>query len=106
MSSGKDFLHFLNAQGIGYARQLKYIYPIEKLGKWLNKDFQNASRSDIENICNLIENEKSFSNWTKRDYKITIKKFYTWLYNKNNPDVDEWDPPKIIKFIKIRDVVL
>jgi len=98
----RDFLNFLSANGISDSRQLKYIYPLEKIAIWLKKDYQDANRSDIEQLCRLIEKEKSYSNWTKQDYKIAIKKFYTWLFNKENPDIDEWETPKLVKFIKIK----
>jgi len=98
----RTYLHFLSAQGISIARQCKYIYPLKNIARWLNKDFSKATKEDIVRICSNIENNKDYTAWTKQDYKVTIKKFYKWLYNRNKDDIDEWEYPKIVKFIKIR----
>ena len=34
------------------------------------------------------------------DYKIIIKKFWKWLYNRHIEDEEEWTTPKLVKFIK------
>ncbi|UCD13757.1 MAG: tyrosine-type recombinase/integrase, partial [Thermoplasmatales archaeon] len=103
----KDFLNYISAHGCSIARQCKYIYPLQNIARWLNKDFLEATKKDIERLINTIEKAKNsdgnpkYTAWTKQDYKVVIKKFYKWLYNRNNEDEDEWEIPKLVKFIKI-----
>ena len=97
----KAFLDYLAAHGGGTARQCKYIYPLENLARWLQKDFMRASKADIERLVKQITGNPEYTEWTKQDYMVVIKKFYKWLYNKDIEDEDDWEIPKLVKFIKI-----
>lgn len=97
----KQFIRFLSAQGVKELRQVKYIYSLQKISTWLNKDFDKADKQDIMDLCNIIE-KNGYSDWTKHDYRVCIKKFYTWLKNKDIDDIDEWGTPKEVKWIKIK----
>ena len=81
------------AEGIGKLRVVKYIYTLIKVAEILNKDFMKASKEDIEQVVYEIES-RDFSEWTKHDYRITIKKFYKWLKG----DGEEYPPE--VKWIK------
>ncbi|MCX6665121.1 MAG: tyrosine-type recombinase/integrase [Euryarchaeota archaeon] len=97
----KEFIEFLAAQGVKELRQVKYIYALGNIALWLKKDFLVVSKKDIEKLCSDLEKGK-YTAWTKHDYRVAIKKFYTWLRNKNNDDMDEWTTPKEVKWIKVR----
>jgi site-specific recombinase XerD/ribosomal protein L40E len=103
----KDFLNYISAHGCSLTRQCKYIYPLQKLAKWLNKDFIKATKNDIETILTDIDKAKKqdgspkYTAWTRQDYQVIIKKFYKWLYNRKIEDEDDWEIPKLVKFIKI-----
>lgn len=97
-----DFINFLSAQGVGKLRQKKYIVSLINSSKWLNIDFEEATKQDIIKLCSKIENNENYKEWTKHDYRVTIKKFYTWLRNKDHDDIDEWEKPKEIKWIKVK----
>ena len=97
----KAFLDYLAAHGGGTARQCKYIYPLENLARWLQKDFMRATKADIERLVKQITGNPEYTEWTKQDYMVVIKKFYKWLYNKDIEDEDDWEIPKLVKFIKI-----
>ena len=122
----KDFLHYIASYGCSAARQVKYIYLLERIAKWLGKDFIKASKDDIRILIEYVDivrvdnfkprgisdlkkyidenkgsnRELRYSKWTKADYRIIIKKFWTWLYNHNIDDEDEWETPILVKFIK------
>ena len=98
----KDFLNYIAAHGCSIARQCKYIYPLENISRWLHKDFLKATKNDIESIVRQINGNQEYTDWTKQDYMVVIKKFYKWLYNRNIEDEDDWEVPKLVKFIKIK----
>jgi len=98
----KEFLRFLQLQGIQEERRRKYKYQIGKFLEILNKDPLKATRKDVEDLINNIDNNKEYSEWTKHDYRVSIKKFFTWIHNKEIEDLDEWEIPKIVKWIKIK----
>jgi site-specific recombinase XerD len=98
----KTFLTYIAAHGCQVARQCKYIYPLQNIAKWLNKDYMEVTKKDIEAIVKKIMENKDYTAWTKQDYMVVIKKFYKWLYNHNIEDEDDWEIPTLVKFIKIR----
>ena len=97
----KDFLNYIAAHGCSVTRQCKYIYPLENLARWLEKDFMKADKVDIERLVKQIMQNNEYTDWTKQDYMVVIKKFYKWLYNRDVEDEDDWEIPKLVKFIKI-----
>jgi site-specific recombinase XerD len=81
------------ADGLSEVRVTKYVYSLRKLAKWLDQDFDDVSRSDIEQLVNQLE-RSDYSAWTKHDYKVTIKRFYKWLKGAGE------DYPPEVKWIK------
>jgi site-specific recombinase XerD len=77
------------SQGIKHGRMRKYIYILRKIAEWLGKDFDKAEVEDIKRVVAIIE-MKDFSEWTKHDYKVSLKKFYRWLRKEKNPREIEW----------------
>jgi site-specific recombinase XerD len=56
----------------------------------LNKDFDIATRSDVEALVMAIQ-RSDYAEWTKHDLKLTIKKFYRWLRgNGQDPPETAW----------------
>jgi site-specific recombinase XerD len=64
--------------GLSPPRRMKYLNQLEKLANWLQKDFRQATRTDIEVVVQHIE-QQPYSEWTKQSYRVTLKKFYQWL---------------------------
>lgn len=85
----KEFISFLAANGVGKLRQEKYIFGLEHIAEWLNIDFDKANKQEIQRVVGILENKDDFTEWTKHDYKVFIKKFYNWLRNKDIDDIDE-----------------
>jgi len=84
-------------------RITKYVYSLRKLAEWLDKDFDQATKEDIEKLVLFIE-KKGYSAWTKHDYRVIIKRFYKWLKGNDEiyPDEVKW----IKTTLKKKDVVL
>lgn len=80
------------AEGLSIARVLKYLAHLKNLCILLKKNFKDANKKDILNLVQKIETSK-YADMTKKDYKVTIKKFYKWLRNGE-------DYPKEVKWIK------
>lgn len=89
----KQFLESCLSEGLSEGRINKYRYIMGKISKWLKPDFKEARKEDIQKLVIKI-NDSNYSDWTKHDCKVTIKKFYKWLEG----DGEEF--PKKVKWIK------
>jgi integrase/ribosomal protein L40E len=87
-----DFYNFCVAQGLSLGRILSYVALLMRISLILKKDFESVNRDNIINLVQNIES-KGYSLASKRDYKITLKKFYKWLRK-----TDEY--PEEVKWIK------
>jgi len=74
----REFKEQCVTEGLGTKRITKYVYTIRTLAEILKKDFDKATRDDIELLVNQIE-KRDVSAWTKHDYEVALKKFYKWL---------------------------
>jgi site-specific recombinase XerD len=74
------FMDFGFSEGLGAKRVEKYLSTLSRISEILNKDFEDADRTDIERIMNVVERSE-LSEWTKHDYRVAMKKFYRWLRN-------------------------
>ena len=55
-----------------------YARILKKIGEIFPKSFDEASKEDIVELVRKIEGRK-LSEWTRHDYRTTLKKFYKWL---------------------------
>lgn len=92
----EKFLDNCIAEGLGEARIKKYRFILINLSKMLGKDFDKATKDDIQALVIKIE-KSSYADWTKSDYKVTIKKFYKWLKGNSEfyPDEVRWIKAKL-----------
>jgi|SRR3989344_207870 len=101
-----EFGYHCSANSITDGKTSRYLYDLYNLAEWLNKPFEDADKKDIERLMFCLENakrkdasgkltNKSYSEWTKRGYKIIVKKFYKWLR-----DEDDDSYPKEVRWIK------
>ena len=67
------------AEGLAASRVVKYIYTLLQIEKMLGKRFEKANREDIVKLVEKVERNKKWAEWTKHDFKVTLKKFYRWL---------------------------
>lgn len=88
----EKYYAFLSASGLSVARKDKEIRILLNLSKWLKKDFNDAKKDDIVKLVGEVE-KQDYTEWTKVDYKVIIKKFYSWLRNcepKTYPEEVRW----------------
>ncbi|MEW6295853.1 MAG: tyrosine-type recombinase/integrase [Candidatus Diapherotrites archaeon] len=77
--------------GLTVPRMEKLVSQVCRIGEWLEKDFEKAGQNDIERIVSIIQSNQKYADWTKHDYKVTVKKFWKWLNgNKELPEIVKW----------------
>ncbi|MFX1453424.1 MAG: tyrosine-type recombinase/integrase [Promethearchaeota archaeon] len=91
-----DFVKDQAAQNNSIARQVKYASIMSKIMQLINYDFKKASKNQIKDICSKINNS-NLSDWTKHDYKLSIKVLYRFLN-----DLDNEEYPNEVKWIKLK----
>lgn len=88
------YYDWLSANGLSIARIDKEMRILSNLSKFLNKKFENANKDDIISLVQTIE-KQGYAEWTKCDYKVIIKKFYSWLRG-----LERKEYPLEVKWIK------
>lgn len=90
------FENFLFAEGLKTLRVLKYMLQLNTLARMLDKTmpgkvFLDMNRMDIQVLVAQIERSDK-AEWTKHDYKVAIKRFFSWQNKENyRPSVDtDW----------------
>ena len=86
------FVWDLQTEGISTPRQVKYLRILPPIAKLLKKDFNKADVDDIKRVVNQV-NQSEFAEWTKSDYRVTLKRFYRWLRGLpkgENPPETRW----------------
>jgi integrase/recombinase XerD len=85
-----DFASFCFAEGLSTRRVIKYMSTLCTIAKRLRKEFRKVTRADIQALVEGIE-RSDYSGWTKRDFRITLKKFFRWLRGTEEyPDEVKW----------------
>lgn len=83
------FERVLFAEGIKEARVLKYLDQLNRIAIWLNKDFPDVNEDDIYQLmCDIEKSDRSV--WTKRDYKVCVKRFFRWVNGGVDPQCTKW----------------
>jgi integrase len=70
---------YLVSEGITLGRVGKYLTDLRKASELLGIKFKDAKEEDIRKIITVYDGNENYSPWSKRDFKIAIRKFYTWL---------------------------
>ncbi|MDO8339561.1 MAG: tyrosine-type recombinase/integrase, partial [Candidatus Burarchaeum sp.] len=85
------------ADGLSKGRICKVLYVIRYIAGYLGKPFSKASKLDIQNVVAKIEMQERYSEWTKYDFKVILKKFYKWHKGNDEsyPDEVRWIKPRI-----------
>lgn len=83
------------AERLTAGRVYKHIYHMLIIVRILGKDADKADKDDIKRLMRTIEtsnsvHQKPYSEHTKKDFRITVKKFYKWLNNGVCPDTVSW----------------
>lgn len=85
-----DFADYCFSEGLSVPRVEKYVGHLKRLASLFGKDFARATRGDLEKLVRLIQ-QSDYSEWTKHDLRLTIKKFYRWLrHTSEDPPETAW----------------
>ncbi len=98
----KKYAFDLKTDGLTDARIIKHLGHLKVFAEYVNKDLDKVEKEDIQSFLTYIDNLKkengeNVSEWTKRDYRIALKKFYRWLTGEQNPEIIAWIKVKNIK---------
>jgi len=77
------------AEGLSLARLIKYLNTLKMISRRLNKPFTECRKEDIIGLIASLEQD-DLSPWTKRDYKVVLKRFYKWLRDSDSPPEVSW----------------
>jgi integrase len=86
------FIWDLQGEGIRQARLVKYMNLLPHIARLLKKDFEKANERDLRKLLAEI-NQSKYADWTKSDYRVTLKRFYRWLRHlprKQDPPETAW----------------
>jgi len=75
-----SFLENCSAEGLGKSRISKYTYILKNISNGLKKNFEDVKKEDLVKYLSQLE-KGDYSDWTKHDYKVTLKKFFKWQKN-------------------------
>ena len=93
--SNKDILKRFHdecfSNNLSPTRVYFYMDRLYRLSKTLNKNFMKASKEELKSIIGDINKNKNYSEWTKHDYKVALRKLYQWL------EGNEWNSKNILK---------
>jgi integrase len=87
-----DFYKRLLADNLSMPRVVYYLNRLSVIAAIVKVDFDKATRRDIEQVMRRI-NAMDYTEWTKKDYRVTLKKFYKWLRGCEQKGVY---PPEVI----------
>ncbi len=85
------------SNGLSELRIIKYISHLKRIAKMLGKDFDQATKEDMERVVAEIS-ISPLSEYTKQNLRVTIKKFYRWIYGLpkgKNPGITDWIPTSV-----------
>lgn len=72
------FENSLFAEGLKPVRVEKYLVQLNVLAQLVDKNFSEMDFDDVQALVARIERSDR-SEWTKHDYKISIRKFFRWM---------------------------
>lgn len=84
-----EFENTIFAEGLSDARVLKYLSQLHNLAQMFDKDFSDITKSDVIRVVGSLERSDR-SVYTKRDYKVAIKRFFRWFNDGEEPDSISW----------------
>jgi len=92
------FCRYLFANSLSLDRILKLVREIRKVSELLDKPFEQTTKDDVIELVRKIESRTNYTEWTKRDYKYTIKRFYKFLRGTDDyPEEVRWIRLKVAK---------
>jgi integrase len=89
------FRDYCLLQDYSIARIVKFYEILKTFGTKLGKDFDKATREDVEKFAVEVQKRK-LSPWTRTTYNQIIRRFYRWINgDKTCPEIVSWLPTRI-----------
>jgi site-specific recombinase XerD/ribosomal protein L40E len=85
-----SFVDDLIIENISKPRLTKYLVLMRMICLKLNKDLDKANRDDLKKYVSELQQREDYSVWTKKTYKIALRKFYKWHTKKKNPKITDF----------------
>jgi integrase/recombinase XerD len=90
-------------EGLGLPRREKHLRHLLDLAtRFLSVPLAKATKKDLQDAVALIEQQSNYSPYTKRDVKISTRKFFKWLVYRDDylnkdglPDLVAWIKPAV-----------
>jgi len=100
----RRFMEYCFSTGLCPARVYKYVQTLARVSRFMQKDFMEVTREDVERFVASLERNRRLSAWTKQNYKVVLKKFFKWLKGDGEryPPEVEW----ITTTLKSKDTLL
>jgi integrase/recombinase XerD len=96
-----QFVNQLAAEGLTQVRQAKYIYTVILISQRLkNKPFSKVTKNDVVKVIGDI-NKTSFSEWTKRDYRIVFKRLMKFVREEEGKKFQRKEYPAEVNWLDI-----
>ena len=86
-----EFHRRLLADSLSTPRVVYYLNRLCVIASLIRTDFDKAVKKDIEDVMRRI-NQMNYTEWAKKDYRVTLKKFYKWL---RGCDEEGMYPPEV-----------
>jgi len=94
-----SFVKQLAAENMSIDRQHKYIYTTIKISEGVgNKVFSKLTKEDIKNFIGAINNS-DFSEWTKRDYRIIMKRLMKYVREQEGIQFSKGEYPAEVTWL-------
>jgi site-specific recombinase XerD len=71
-------------------RVYKHLYHLKKIVTLLNKDLSDVQIEDLKRLMRILDTESRYTESTKKDFRITVKKFWKWMNGGTLPDQVKW----------------
>lgn len=84
-----EFHEFLFADGLSIPRVGKYLRHLCKIDKVMEKSFEEVDKKDVISFLSWLE-RSDYSEWTKKDYKVVLKRFFRWMNDGEDPNCTKW----------------
>jgi len=87
-------------EGLSIHRRAKLLWHLKIIASDLIPiPFKKTTKIDLRKAVSIIESHKRYSLWTKRDYKLIIRKFFKWYVFKEDA-FSRHDFPEIVSWIR------
>ncbi|NJD54198.1 MAG: hypothetical protein FIB07_15190 [Candidatus Methanoperedens sp.] len=99
------------ASGLGICRVEKYLNALKTIAEMIRVPLGDADKDDLKRFLAKIE-KSDWSSWTKHDYRVTLKKFYTWSgktdmisWIKAGKSHSEKLPEELLTFEEVQEII-